>query len=167
MSDPTVEELLRRVRRLEDEADIRRLIMAYGPAADAGAASLAAEVWDEDGVYDWDGDGSPYEGRAAVERMLRGESHQGLIGHGVAHFVGPLLVDLDGDRATALSYSLVMRHHDNRFYLWRVSAVRWDVQRVGAVWKVGRRTNRLLDASGAGRTLFTDTLREVFGYRPE
>src|SRR5579863_6469521 len=151
-----------RVRRLEDEAEIRRLLMSYGPAADAGLTSFAASRWLEDGVYDWDANGEPHVGSRAVDEMLQSDGHQGLIGSGVAHFGGPLLVDVEGDRATALNYSLIMRREDDRHYLWRVSAVRWDVERVGSSWRVRRRTNRLLDSSGAGRQLFAETLRELF-----
>jgi len=156
------EELLARVRRLEDESAITRLIMSYGPAADSGLTSSAARLWLDDGKYDWDADGEPHRGSAAVDAMLQGDGHQGLIARGVAHFAGPPLIDIDGDRATALNYSLIMRREDDRFFLWRVSAARWDVERTGSGWRVRRRTNRLLDASGAGRRLFGETLRELF-----
>ncbi len=160
------DDLLARLRRLEDESAIQRLIMSYGPAADAGLAGFAGRVWLEDGVYDWDADGEPHQGRAEVDAMLQSDGHQDLIGHGVAHFAGPLLVDVDGDRATALNYSLIMRREEDRFFLWRVSAVRWDVERHDSSWRVRRRTNRLLDASGAGRRLFGDSLQELFEEGP-
>ena len=163
MVDPNVEELAVRLRRLEDESEITRLVMSYGPAADAGLTSFAGQLWCEDGIYDWDADAAPLHGSAGVDTMLRGDNHQGLIAHGVAHFAGPLLVDVEGDRGTALNYSLIMRREEERYYLWRVSAVRWDVERVEARWRVRRRTNRLLDASGGGRRLFGDGLRELFG----
>jgi hypothetical protein len=166
MNENAVEELVGRVGRLEDEAAIRRLVMSYGPAADAGLTSFAAGVWFEDGVYDWDGQGAPYEGNAAVDEMLQGDGHQGLIAAGVAHFSGPILVELEGDHATALNYSLVMRREEGRFYLWRVSAVRWDVERSGSTWRVRRRTNRLLDETGGGRELFGAALGELFGEGP-
>ena len=67
---------------------------------------------------------------------------------------------------TAVNYSLIMRREEDRFYLWRVSAVRWDVERHEPSWRVRRRTNRLLDASGAGRELFGSTLQELFGEVP-
>jgi hypothetical protein len=166
MDDEAVRDLESRLRRVEDELAIRRLVNSYGPAADAGLTSFAASVWLEDGIYDWDASGDPYDGSAAVDGMLQGENHQSLITRGVAHFAGPLLVELDGDRATALNYSLIMRREDNRFSLWRVSAARWDLERSGPSWRVRRRTNRLMDDTGVGRRLFGDALQEMFGSEP-
>jgi hypothetical protein len=167
VTENSLDEIAARLRRLEDESAIQRLIMSYGPAADAALASLAGRLWLEDGVYDWDANGEPHEGSAAVEEMLRGENHLRLVGQGVAHFGGPLLIDVDGDRATAVNYSLIMRREQDRHYLWRVSAVRWDVERSGSSWRVRRRSNRLLDASGAGSRLFGETLEELFGDGPQ
>ncbi len=151
-----------RLGRLEDESAIRRLILTYGPSADAGLASVAGNLWLEDGLYDWDANGEPHPGRAGVTAMLETEGHRGLMAEGVAHFAGPLLIDLDGDTAVAVNYSLIMRRENDRFYLWRVSAVRWDVERAGGTWKVRKRTNRLLDSSGAGSELFGQTIQELF-----
>ncbi len=156
---PSLEE---RLRRVEDELEIRQLIMVYGPAADAGLADEAASRWTSDGLYDWDAAQAPKEGRTAVAKMLEGAFHHQLMGEGVAHFAGPLLIDLDGDKATALNYSLIMRKGEDSFYLWRVSAVRWDLQRDNGAWRVRRRTNRLLDESGVGSALFGETVRELF-----
>ena len=157
-------ELEARLRRVEDELAVRQLILTYGPAADAGLARFAASLWSEDGIYDWDGKGDPYVGRGAVDAMLSTEAHRGLIGHGAAHFAGPPLISLDGDTATALTYSLIMRRDDSgRFFLWRVSAARWDLERSGGTWHVQRRTNRLLDETGAGRALLGESLHEIFG----
>jgi SnoaL-like domain len=153
-----------RLRAVEDELAIRRLILSYGPAADAGLTALAASVWAPDGVYDWDAAGAPYQGRDAVDAMLQSDQHQGLIRAGVAHTAGPPLIDLDGDTATALTYSLIMRREEEggRYYLWRVSAARWDLARDGDGWAVRRRTNRLLDDTGGGRELLGAALREAF-----
>src|SRR5262245_34821139 len=101
MESQVIDELRARLERVEDELAIRRVILSYGPAADAGLASRAASVWFDDGVYDWDGNGEPHEGRAAVEHMLQGDGHQRFIAAGAAHFAGPPLIDIDGDRATA------------------------------------------------------------------
>ena len=76
---PSADDLVARVRRLEDESAITRLIMSYGPAADAGLTRFAGQLWLEDGVYDWDADGEPHQGSAGVDAMLRADGHQGLI----------------------------------------------------------------------------------------
>jgi hypothetical protein len=158
-------DLAARVRQIEDELAIRRLILSYGPAADAGLAERAASIWHEEGTYDWDAQRAPHEGRAAVEAMLEGDAHRNVIAGGAAHFAGPPLIELDSDHATALMYSMVLRRDSDtgRFFLWRVSAAHWELQRIDDTWQVRRRTHRLLDDSGAGRELFGDVLRDHFG----
>jgi hypothetical protein len=156
-------ELHARLRRLEDESAITRLIMSYGPAADAGLTAFAGQLWLEEGVYDWDANGKPHQGSAGVDAMLQSKGHQNLIAAGIAHFAGPLLIDLDGNEATTLNYSLIVRREGDRFFLWRASAVRWDLARTEEGWRVRRRTNRLLDETGVGRELFSATLTELFG----
>jgi SnoaL-like domain len=153
-----------RLRAVEDELAIRRLILSYGPAADAAMADRAAAVWLEDGVYDWDPKGEPHVGRDAMAAMLRSDQHLRLVGNGVAHMAGPPLIDVDGDRATALTYSLILRRdvEAGRYFLWRLSAARWDLEREDGSWGVRRRTHRLLDESGAGRDLFGDAMRAMF-----
>jgi hypothetical protein len=42
-------ELEVRLCRLEDESAINRLIMSYGPAADAGLTTVAGQLWSIDG----------------------------------------------------------------------------------------------------------------------
>ena len=162
MYESGIEELQIRLSRLEDTAAITQLILSYGPAADAGLASFAGRLWLEDGIYDWDAEGEPHQGCAAVEAMLKSDGHQGLMAGGVAHFGGPPVIEIHGDRATALNYSLIMRNEGDRFYLWRVSAVRWDLERADSRWRVRGRSNRLLDASGRGSRMFRDSLQELF-----
>ena len=159
-----LEELAARLQRVEDELAIRRVILSYGPAADAGLAERAGGLWAGDGAYDWDRDRAALEGPAAVARMLEGDAHQSLIANGVAHFAGPPLVEVDGDHATALSYSFVLRRDDDqRVYVWRLGAARWEFTRADGSWRIQRRTHRQLDETGAGRELFGDTLRAGFG----
>jgi hypothetical protein len=155
-----------RVRRIEDELAIRRVILSYGPAADAGETERAGALWAHDGLYDWDTTNPPLEGPAAVAAMLQGKGHQALIGEGVAHFAGPPLIELDGDRATALSYSFVLRRDadEQRIYVWRLGAAHWEFERINGAWRIHRRTHRQLDDTGTGRELFGDTLRGGFGH---
>ncbi len=62
------DELAARLRRLEDDRDIRQLIASYGPAVDAGDPDAAARLWASDGVYDVDG--WRMEGRADIHAMV-------------------------------------------------------------------------------------------------
>jgi hypothetical protein len=164
MSDDRIEELAARVHRIEDELAIRRVILTYGPAADAGETERAGALWADDGEYDWDPQQPALHGPDAVAAMLQGKGHQSLIREGVAHFAGPPLIEVDGDRATALSYSFVLRRDDDqRVYVWRLGAARWEFVRVDSTWRIHRRTHRQLDESGVGRELFGDTLRAGFG----
>jgi hypothetical protein len=160
-----VEDLAARLQRVEDELAIRRVVLSYGPAADAGETARAGSLWADDGLYDWDTDRAPLAGPDAVDRMLQGGGHQALIGEGVAHFAGPPLIEVDGDRATALSYSFVLRRDadEQRIYVWRLGAARWEFVRVDDTWRIHRRTHRQLDETGTGRELFGDMLREGFG----
>jgi hypothetical protein len=162
-------ELERRLRRLEDELAVRRVILSYGPSADAGLAEEAASLWLQDGTYDWDPDGTPLEDRAAIDAMLRTDDHRRLIETGVAHFAGPPLIDIDGDRARALTYSLILRRDpdERRYFLWRVSAARWEFERTGETWRIRCRTHRLLDETGAGRELFKSSVPVMFSSADE
>jgi hypothetical protein len=165
VSDP-IRALEARLRRVEDELAIRSLILSYGPAADAGLAARAGTLWADDGEYDWDTEQPALEGPPAVTAMLEGRAHQALIATGVAHFAGPPVVEVDGDRATALSYSFVFRRDaDQRAYVWRLGAAHWELARVDGRWRIHRRTHRQLDETGAGRELFGDVLRAGFGER--
>ena len=51
MSD-TLENLERRLKTLEDERDIARLIGSYGPLVDSGNPDAVAALWAVDGGYD-------------------------------------------------------------------------------------------------------------------
>lgn len=94
MTEEPLDEITARLSRLEDESAVRKLILSYGPAADAKMATFAGQLWADDGVYDWDGEGEPYQGGRAVERMLQGDQHRDLVANGVAHFAGPPLIEL-------------------------------------------------------------------------
>ncbi|GLV27122.1 nuclear transport factor 2 family protein [Sphingobium sp. Cam5-1] len=141
-----------RIAILEDREAIRDLIARYGPLVDAGNCAGAAALWAEDGVYEVGGFGS-YTGRAAIQALLEGESHQSLIHGGAAHVLSPPVIDLDGDSATARTYSVVFRKTGDSWEAHRASANSWHLVRVGTEWKVARRINRLLDGSPDARAL--------------
>jgi len=136
-----VEALEQRVQALEDELAIHRLIVRYGIAADAGDAETAAATFADDGVYDTDV--GVMRGRAGVAGMLRGERHQTMVGR-CAHQIGPAVVDVQGDRATAMGYSRVYLADQGRVAIYRVSTNRWCLEKRQGRWTVVERTTRLL-----------------------
>jgi hypothetical protein len=50
-----------------------------------------------------------------------------------AHQIGPAVVRVDGDRATAIGYSRVPARR-RRIAIYRVSMNRWELDRVGGGW---------------------------------
>ena len=168
MTEAEIEALTARIRHLEGRVSHHQVDPDVWTCGRCGAWRPWLEgLWTEDGAYDWDADGDPHLGSGGVEAMLRSDVHQRLIATGVAHFSGPPLIEIDGDYGTALNYSMVMRRDGDRFFLWRVSAVRWDLERAGTRWRVGRRTNRILKEFGGGRQLFEGALKELFEVREQ
>ena len=142
-----------RLRAVEDELDIRRLLASYGPLVDAGDGDAVGGLWAEDGEYDVDG--WVMRGRADVAAMVGSPAHQGMIGGGAAHFLGPVCVHVDGDEAIAVCESIVVRHNDEGrgYRVWRAGANHVVLGRTDAGWRIVRRTTRALDGSIEARAV--------------
>jgi ketosteroid isomerase-like protein len=151
VTEERIAALEERLRRLEDEHEISRLIASYGPLVDAGRDAEVAALWTDDGVYDVDE--LSMEGREAVAAMVRSPEHQGLIGRGATHFLGPVHVRVDGDTAVAVGHSILLLHRDGRFVPVRSGANRWELRRTPDGWRTVRRTTRMLDGSDEARAL--------------
>lgn len=152
-----LELLTRRVQALEDELAIHRLIVRYGLAVDVGDAERAAAMFREDAVYDVDV--RVMRGRSEIREMVLGERHQGMVGR-CAHQIGPAVVKVDGDAATALGYSRVYLKSEEGTAIYRVSMNRWDLERRDGGWLVTRRRTRLLGHEEA-RQVFESGLGAV------
>lgn len=143
MSDDRIDALEARLRFLEDEREIARLVAAYGPLVDAGAAQEVAALWTDDGVYDVD---EVYlEGVDSIAKMVESRAHQSWIRGGCAHVVGPPRITVDGDQAVAVCHSLMIVHTEEGFVVRRATANHWQLRRTGDGWRATVRTNRVLD----------------------
>jgi uncharacterized protein (TIGR02246 family) len=140
-----------RLQRLEDAAAIATVVAAYGPAVDSGSAAAVASLFADDGIYDVSP--TPLVGADAVEQMVQGKRHQGLIERGCAHLQGIPHVTVDGDKAVAVNHSVVLLNSPDGFDIWRVAANRWEFSRTSEGWKVVRRVNRLLDGDATAAAL--------------
>lgn len=161
MSD--LEERLRRleqrVQTLEDELAIRRGMVFYGLAADAGDAERASSTFAPEALYDTDV--IVMNGRDEVARMLRGERHQAMVGR-CAHQIGPAVVQVDGDSAAAVGYSRVYLRSGDAVGIYRISVNRWELEKKDGQWLIVRRTTRLLGHDEAAALLRSglDVLRD-------
>ncbi|MEE6138453.1 nuclear transport factor 2 family protein [Mycobacterium sp. 050128] len=141
-------ELAARLRRLEDDRDIRQLIASYGPAVDAGDPDASARLWAIDGVYDVDG--WRMEGRADVHAMISSDAHQKLVQKGCSHFLGPCVVTVTGDEAVAVCESLVLVREGSAkgsYRVWRATAHHFALRRIDDQWQITTRTSRVLDGN--------------------
>lgn len=66
------DDLARRIRRLEDIEAIRRLVSLYGLAMDNRDPALVAQVFAEDGEFQWEHGSVQASGREAIVEMFRG-----------------------------------------------------------------------------------------------
>jgi hypothetical protein len=141
------------VAQLRDEQAIFQLIASYGPLVDSGCADEVAGLWTTDGVYDVDemfmGD------QQAIHDMVTGDMHQGLIGSGAAHFLGPAHVTVTGDTARAVCHSILLVQHKERWFPVRAGANLFHLVRTDDGWKVRHRTTRALTGSEESRTLLS------------
>jgi ketosteroid isomerase-like protein len=153
-------DLEQRLRHLEDQLAIHRLINSWGPAVDTGNGDVAASLFAEDAVLE--SDLSYLVGPAAVKAMVHGEGHQALIRDGSAHIPAFPIVDIDGDRASATGYTRVYRHTQDGYEVWRLSANHWEFTRTTDGWRVTRRTNHVID----GGPEATEILGRTFAAEP-
>lgn len=149
--------LATRLRAVEDELAITRLIASYGPSVDSGSAEKTAAIWAEDGVFSVVGGEMTFDmnGRSDIAAMVESEGHQELILGGCAHVLTAPHVTLNGDSATCRNYALNIRWdaEADSFRVARVSANRWECSRTANGWKVAHRTNSVLDGAEAARAL--------------
>lgn len=112
-SDPNVDDRLealeRRIRELEDAAEIRALTATYNETFDNMEVEAFVSTFLPDGEFSVD-DGEPLVGRSALAAFHRE------IGFGKVHHTADHRVMVDGDRATQVcTLILGSRHPDKAF----------------------------------------------------
>ena len=140
-----------RLRAVEDELAVVRVVTSYGPLIDLGEPEAVAALWDADGVYDVDT--GLYEGQAGISAMVASDAHQGLLDRGCAHLLSTPHVTVLGDTAVAVGHSQLVVRSDRGYHVARASAHRWELARHDGSWRVVRRTSRLLDGTSTPREL--------------
>lgn len=150
-----VRALTERVDRVQDELAIHRLIVRYGLAVDAGEAEAAMELFTKDSQYEVHAAGAKegypgktlvMRGRGAVGEMVRSEDHQKLLPN-AAHTIGPAVVDVDGDNATATGYTRIYHKEGDDVRMIRMAVNHWELVKREGRWWVHRRYSQILGAS--------------------
>ena len=157
MTDDRLAEIEQRLRRLEDERAIARMIASYGPLVDAGEADATARLWASDGTYDVED--LRMNGRAAVRDMVDSDGHQGLIGRGSAHFLGPAVVTVDDDDAVAVCESVLFVRRTDGYAALRAAANHFRLRRIDGRWQIMARTTHVLDGGATARGLLSAGVR--------
>jgi hypothetical protein len=139
-----------RLRAVEDEAEICRVIASYGPAVDSNDGAAVAALWADGGTYELEGWTFTSD---TMHLTVESDLHVRYVAAGSAHVMSLPKITLDGDRAVAINYSRVFIHEGERWVVDRTAANRWDMERTPAGWKVRRRVNRLTNGSAAARDL--------------
>jgi len=146
-------DILERLQRLEDVQSIIQMIAAYGPAADACVEDWLAEFWSDDVVYDM-GTLGTFTGKAELMPVYREHAHQTLIAGGSAHIGSIPHVTVEGDRAQAVHYATLFRHHQGHFELFRLAAAVWSFRRRDdGRWEATERVLRNLTGDPTARDL--------------
>jgi ketosteroid isomerase-like protein len=151
----TVADLAARVRLLEDEREIGRVLTRYGLSVDIGDADATAELYTDDTVIDL-GPTSQFRGSAGARQLVLDDRHQAIVGR-CAHTMGPFVidVDIDGDRATATGYVRVYISDPDMSNprLWRIGYTKLELERAGTTWRIARRVSRSLGTEDGAEVL--------------
>ena len=144
-----VADLAARLERVEDELEITRLLTRYGFAVDVGDADATADLYTEDTVIDL-GPTSQFQGSAGARQLVLDERHQAIVGR-CAHTMGPLVIEVDGDHASAAGYMRVYVSDPSTGdpQLWRISYTTFELVRTGTSWRIAVRRSRALGVDEA------------------
>jgi ketosteroid isomerase-like protein len=145
--------IARRLQALEDQIAIYQIVCGYGYAVDGCNADAVGSFYAEDGVYAV-ADMEPFVGRARVAQITRDDGHRSYVNGGCAHMSTLPHVVIDGDKAVATCHTSVMRHGEDGFYIFRLSASRIQLSRKPeGGWQIDHRQNYLLNGDKEGPAL--------------
>lgn len=135
------EELVARLRRLEDLDAIRQVFVDYGHHLDRGDLDAYADLFAEDGELLL-GPLGRARGRAEI-RELMGRATAGSAGRSW-HLITNPVIELEGDRATAeVMWTVVVRGEDGRAVLNMLGRHRDVLVRRHDRWQLQRREGHI------------------------
>lgn len=140
--------LEQRVQRMEDESDIRRILIEYGTYLDARDFKSYASLFAREG--EWVGGFGRFKGPAAIQAMLEeklGVAEPGWINKASYHLLSNPLIRIEGDKAHVTSKYLFLTKPDDQNRPVPLLAGRYedDLIRENGAWKIIKRvTNGII-----------------------
>ncbi|QTV80481.1 nuclear transport factor 2 family protein [Microbacterium sp. NIBRBAC000506063] len=134
-------DLEQRLRWLEDERAIIRRLYRYGHCIDYGLEEEWAECFTSDGVFEVKRTHPPghvYQGRQQLLEFAR--SHTRAPANFHKHVVVDPMIEVNGDRATAVSYFVRLDVIDATPVVRTFGRYRDTFRRTGAGWRIEHRT---------------------------
>jgi ketosteroid isomerase-like protein len=129
-----------RVKRLEDRAEIERLLMLYGKALDDRDFAAYSQLFAEDG--EWTGSTGTFKGRAQIKAAMETAFPPASAASATPasfHLLTNAIIEVDGDRATALSKWTFVRIVDLKPVIALAGSYQDTLIRENGHWKFQRR----------------------------
>lgn len=130
-----------RVQALEDEKEIREVLVKYGEYLDARDYRAYAQLFAQGGV--WSGGFGSFTGPAAIEAMLEknmGTHEEGFVNKDNFHLNTTMVVHVEGDSAKARSrYLFITRSPDERPVVALAGRYEDELVREAGEWKIRTR----------------------------
>jgi ketosteroid isomerase-like protein len=150
MSDCTralsdVAALVKKIQVLEDKEAIRDVIAKYSYLFDVGRYNDWYELFTEDSVYKTNPPfGEKYqvvEGKENIKKAFAVQKHYGA----VQHLMVDVVVQVDGDIATAVCYqTMVSGKDDDDTKLLKAALRSWVLERIDGRWLIKEAVSRLM-----------------------
>ncbi len=125
-----------------DRVEILELLSRHQIAIDLQDAKAYASVYANDGHYE-----SPFASARGTDELMAMTMrlHASGFTKGKRHFNGPVMINIDGDQATALSYWWVA-DYTATLAVFATGTYRDELRRIGGQWKIVHRV-QTVDAS--------------------
>jgi uncharacterized protein (TIGR02246 family) len=141
-TNPDMARLQQRVQQLEDQEQIREVLVAYGECLDSRDYAGYASLFARDGV--WTGGFGSAKGPAEIQAMLEknlGKAAPGFVNKSSFHLMTTMVVQVTGDTATARSrYLFYTATTDNKPGASLAGRYVDEFVREDGKWKIKRRT---------------------------
>lgn len=153
---------------LEDDKAVRELIVRHDYCFDAMRDEEWLSLWTADGTYDLlstltypDGTvktvAHVWRGPDELRRFISDpETHHrpDFYGHSMHMASQEMVVRIDGDTASATSYSLLLQESSGAVSILSGANSRWTLQRVNGAWKLRERRRRQVGSTEFAVNLF-------------